>query len=211
MDCGTPFGELIDSAVQGDGTALECLLLKRSGWIARYISDQIPETLRSAIDVDDLLQQTFVQAFRGIGQLAGRTEQSFHAWLATIAQNQLRDAVRALRRRKRNIARQATPPKRVDSVNGSAQLAELLSDHGDTPQRVAARREAIWAIHIGVAGLAHDQQQAIRLHCLERKSLDEAARIMNRSPNALRGLIHRGKQHLRQMLARSSRWLDKKR
>jgi RNA polymerase sigma-70 factor (ECF subfamily) len=203
-------GVLIEQAVGGDASAMERLLLDRANWLSRLIARQLPETLRGAVDVDDVLQQTFIRAFRGIGSLAARSEPAFQLWLATIAQNQLRDTLKALRRRKRAADRRAQDGPVTDSHGALVQLVERLSDRGDTPQHGAARREAIRAIQVGVARLAEDQRWAIQLYLIEGKSLLETAATMARTPDAVRGLIHRGKQHLRALLANSSRWLDKK-
>ena len=71
-----------------------------------------------------------------------------------------------------------------------------------------AAREAVGAIRVGIAGLPDDQREAIRLHVLEGRSLAETAAAMNRSPGAVRALIHRGKQQLRDGLGRASVWLS---
>jgi len=63
---------------------------------------------------------------------------------------------------------------------------------------------------MGIAALPSDQRDAIRTHLLEYKTLAETAAAMDRTPGAVRALIHRGKRQLRQFLGHSSRWLSKK-
>jgi RNA polymerase sigma-70 factor (ECF subfamily) len=75
---------------------------------------------------------------------------------------------------------------------------------------VIARDEALQALHIALAGLATDQREAIRLRHLEGKSLEETAAAMGRTPDAVRGLVHRGKQQLQEAMGRASRWLKVK-
>jgi RNA polymerase sigma factor (sigma-70 family) len=75
---------------------------------------------------------------------------------------------------------------------------------------VVAGHEAVQAVHVGLAGLPDDQREAIRLHYLDGASVKETAAAMERSPDAVRGLLHRAKQALRNTLGRSSRWLSKK-
>jgi RNA polymerase sigma factor (sigma-70 family) len=53
--------------------------------------------LGSLTDADDLLQETLIAAWRGLGGFAGRS--SLRAWLYTIATNRCRNAMRASKRR----------------------------------------------------------------------------------------------------------------
>jgi RNA polymerase sigma factor (sigma-70 family) len=89
-------------------------------------------------------------------------------------------------------------------------LVEHLSDHGSTPSGHAARNEAVQAVRVGLAGLPSAQRKAIKLHHLDGRSLDETAAEMERSPGAVRGLLQRARQSLRQSLGRSSRWFSRK-
>ena len=90
------------------------------------------------------------------------------------------------------------------------ELVELLSDRGRTASQVIARREAVHAIQIGIADLPEDQQQAVRLHLIEGKSLAETAAAMNRTPGAVGALVHRAKENLREAMGRASMWLSRK-
>lgn len=206
---GTTDLGLIERAREGDLEALERLLLARAGWLSNYLAEQLPVHFRSTVDEDDLLQQTFFHAFRAIGQLRTSNEHAFDGWLASIAQNQLRDAVKALRRQKRSVQRGVQ--RTATGTSSMIQLVDLLLDSKDTPLRLNTRNEAIQAVQIGIAGLPADQQQAIWLSAIEGKSIPEAAEELGKTEAAVRGLIHRGKQNLRISLGRSSRWLDKKR
>ncbi len=81
-----------------------------------------------------------------------------------------------------------------------AHLAEMLSDRAETPGRCAVRHEAVQAVQVGVAGLCREQREAIRLHGLEGRTLDETAATMDRTSGAVRGLLQRAKQELRDVL-----------
>jgi len=52
---------LIAKAVDGDGPALEVLLLSYSPRLSRHISEKLPALLQSTVGVDDILQQTFIR------------------------------------------------------------------------------------------------------------------------------------------------------
>lgn len=198
---------LIIKAAGGDAAALEELLLTYSSRLSRHVADGLPVSLQGVVGADDILQQTFVQAFRGIKGLQQRNERSFVAWLKAIANRQLQDAIKAQQRKKRGGGHAAAGGGTEDSMLA---LVDMLSDRHHTPARSVGRREAIQAIRIGIAGLPQDQRDAIRIHLLEGKSLDETAQTLQRSPGAIRALIQRGKTRLRDGLGRASQWLSTK-
>lgn len=202
--------ELITKAVSGNRDALQELLLARSDQLSRHVAAKMPPSLKGDISVEDILQETFVQAFQDIGKLVGRTGPSLSAWLKAITENRLRDTLKAKNRAKRGgCQRRLTGP--ADGQSSSyVELVDLLSADGDTPGGVAARREAVVAVQVGIAGLPSDQRQAVRLRYLNGKSLEETAVAMGRTPNAVRSLVHRAKQRLHHALRRSSLWFDKR-
>jgi RNA polymerase sigma-70 factor (ECF subfamily) len=89
-------------------------------------------------------------------------------------------------------------------------LAELLSDHGETPSRPLVRDEIVTAVHVALASLPADQRDAVQLRFLDGKSVEETATALQRTPAAVRGMLYRAKQSMRQVLGRSSRWFGKK-
>ena len=199
--------ELIHLAAEGDRGSLERLLLYYSSSLRRYLASKMSDMRHPAVSVDDVLQETFIKAYRDIGTLKHRTPQSFYVWMRTVADNRLRDTFRYQNRAKRQDARRVTVARNDEVYSSMVQLVEMLSDRGDTPGRFAIRREAIEAVQIGLAGLPDDQRQAIFLHYLEGKTLDETAEKMERTTGAIRGLLQRGKKELQTVLIRSSRWI----
>lgn len=201
--------QLLGRAVAGDRSALELLLLAHYDRLAARIDRALPNSIRSQIGVDDVLQDTFVQAFRDIGGLALSGERAFAAWLDTVADHRLQDALRRARRKKRGGEFRPADPC---APRGSQwmPLVEMLGSDGGTPSQYAAQHEAMLAVQVGMSALPVDQREAIRMHCLDRLSLDETAEAMQRSPGAVRGLVQRGKVALRECLVRSSLWFSRR-
>ena len=81
--------ELIAKAKSGDGVALERILLVHYARLSEHIAPKLPKSLQSVLSTDDILQQTFVQVFRDIGNFERRSETSFFAWLRTITEHRL--------------------------------------------------------------------------------------------------------------------------
>jgi RNA polymerase sigma-70 factor (ECF subfamily) len=159
--------------------------------------------------VDDLLQETFLQAFRSIGRFEAREGSTFAGWLKAIADARIADAVRREQTVKRGgRARRAKGSERPD--HSSAAILDAITSPHTRPSSFAARNEAISAVQVAVATLPNAQREAIQAHFLQGESLAQTAAAMGRSENAVRGLIHRAKGHLRTVLGRSSQWFTKR-
>jgi RNA polymerase sigma-70 factor (ECF subfamily) len=136
-----------------------------------------------------------MRVFRDIGKFQPRSDNSFRFWLNRIADHCIIDAVRSARRKKRG-----GDMKRVSPDNKSAK--------GRSPSQSVAGHEAVVAIQIAVAELPTDQRRALQLYWLEDKSLEEVAKELQCSKDAVRGLVDRAKRHLRESLGNSSQWLS---
>jgi RNA polymerase sigma-70 factor (ECF subfamily) len=199
---------LIDRARAGDRLALEELLLTHAEPLSGYLAGRLPASLSTVVGVEDILQETLLQAYLDIEKLRDTTPRGFFAWLKSVADLRLLDTLKAQQRQKRGAGAHGTR-RTADLRTGSlAELVDKLMDQGPTASRLVARHEAVLAIQVGMAGLPEDQRQAIHMHVLEEKSLDETAAAMGRTSSAVRGLVHRGKQNLAETLGRASLWLS---
>jgi RNA polymerase sigma-70 factor (ECF subfamily) len=210
MSISSPSEQLLAQAVAGDHAAIERLLLIHYDRLAARIGRMLPEDARSQLGVEDVLQDTFVQAFRDIASFAQQGDQAFGAWLETVADHRLQDALRRVRRKKRGGEYQRAADRGSAAGSQWLPLVELLGGDIGTPSQNAAQQEAVLAVQVGVSALPPDQREAIRMHCLDRLSLEETAEAMQRTPGAVRGLVQRGKIALRECLVRSSLWFSKR-
>jgi len=200
---------LIAAAIAGDCVALEQLLLAHYDQLERQIGAKLPPRLQSTQAVEDILQLTFMQAFRDIGRFEQRPDATFGDWLARIADNRLLDAIKTHDRSKHggdlHRLEDASP-----NDSRMASLWALIAAPDTSPGSAVARGEALHALQVALAGLPHDQHEAIRLRLLDGKSLEETAAAMSRTCDAVRGLVHRGKQGLLDAMGRASKWLKSK-
>ena len=200
---------LVKQAIAGDRAALERLLLDCYQPLVDRIEPKMPPALRGVLGAEDIVQQTFAQVFRDIGSFELRDDASILAWMTSIAENRLKDSIRRHGRKKRGgeHRRVNTPQHEAEP---SKDLIEMIAGRGRTPSKSLARREAIQAINIAIAGLPEDHRQAIQLRYFEYRSLDETAEIMGRTTGAVRGLLDRAKKKMRDALQRASLYLSSK-
>jgi RNA polymerase sigma-70 factor, ECF subfamily len=213
---GTPMSEdsaeqdLVVQAVAGDPSALERLLLAHYERLATHIAHRLPQNLRAVIAPEDVLQETFVCAFREIGRFTPREPSSFYNWLATIAEHRLSDLVKAQRAAKRGGGRVAVPPTVKSDAESLVGLLELLCVSERTPSRSAAGHEAVGAVQVALAGLRDDYREVLRLRYIENLPAADIAQRMGRTEHAVHMLCHRALEELRAALGRSSQFLTRK-
>lgn len=204
--CKVPSDETVSRAAAGDRDATELLLLANYDRVQNRISRELPQSLRSTVQVEDVVQDTFVEAIRSLPQCNADNQDSFAAWLETIAKHRVLDAIRH-----HNAQKRGRGWIQKAGARGSSWLdaVEMLTCES-TPGRWASRREAAARIHEVVEGLPKEQRQVIQNRYLDDASIDDTAEVIGRSPAAVRGLLHRAKRTLREALQSSSRWFYKK-
>ncbi len=198
--------ELVAAAVAGDRSSLERLLLAHSERLCKRIAGKLPVRLRSVVSEEDVLQQTFIDAFRGIARFEPREGTAFYHWLAAIADNRLRDAVKAQTTAKRG--------GEAEIQGSNALLVDLIEDLvatlARTPSQSAAAHEAEQAIRVGLASLKDDYRRVIELRYVQGLPVAETAERLQKTPDAVRNLCRRGLAELHAVLGQSSRFLSRR-
>ncbi len=179
-------------AVEGDTRALTELLRESAPRLREQLS--IDKRWQSVLDVDDVLQVTFLEAFLKISSFVPGGANSFYGWLKRVAENNLRDAIKGLEAAKR-------PPPAVSLQAPAGQdsavvLLDLLGYTSATPSRDAAAGEARSAVDRALDALPPDYATVIRLYDLESRAIDEVASAVGRSAGAVHMLRARAHERL---------------
>ena len=154
--------------------------------------------LQAKVDASDVVQQTLLEAHQGLAQFRGRSGGEMAAWLRQALARNLANAVRDLRRAKRDVARERSLEAALDE--SSARLEGWLAAEQSSPSQRAERNEQLVRLADTLATLPDAQQQAVVLHYWQGLSLAEVAGQMGRSPAAVAGLLQRGLRQLREHL-----------
>ncbi len=195
---------LLRRATAGNGDALGMLLERHGPVVRRDVSKRIPNRWRSLLSDDDVMQQTYADAFRSVTQFVSQGEGSFGKWLATLARCNVRDAVKMLEAQKRGGDR-----RRVDRRAGdesAVALFEELATTGSTPSQHAASAEARADLEKAIRVLSPTYRQVVQMYDIEGRTIQEVATALNRSPGAVYMLRSRAHDRLRETLGRTSKY-----
>lgn len=199
---------LVDAAVAGDVASLEQLLIGHLAALERHLAPRIPAEVRRHLGAEDVLQEVLTQAFRDIKQFQYRDDASFLAWLKTIADHRLADALKHIRRKKRGGDKHRLSSADFAQTSTVATLMDMVIHDSHVPDKSVMRRDAEAAIRVALASLPENQREAIRARYIEGQDVEQIVERTGRSPAAVRGLLKRGKAKLAEAMGRSSRWLS---
>jgi RNA polymerase sigma-70 factor (ECF subfamily) len=190
--------KLLDQARRGDPEALGRLLEAQRAGLHRQAERQLEGRIAIRVDASDVLQQTFLEAYRCFPQFAGRDKRELVAWLRSILDHKVAGAIRdhALLQ-KRDVGRERSMD---DSRGGGPPLKQDLDANLTSPSQKAIRGEQAERLSEALAELPDDQREAVRLRHLEGWALADIALRLGRTPTATAGLIKRGMKALRRRL-----------
>lgn len=158
--------------------------------------------IASKVDASDIVQQTMLQAHQALDDFRGTTEPEMAAWLRQILARNLSHASRDLRRDKRDISRERSLEASLQA--SSLCLQQFLAADDQPPSQIVQKKEAVLEVAKALESLSDHQRSAILQKYWEKKTLAEIGTELEKSPEAVAGLIHRGLKKLREILNVSS-------
>jgi RNA polymerase sigma-70 factor, ECF subfamily len=117
--------------------------------------------------------------------------------------NTLVDVVREFEGAKRDVALERSLEATL--AQSSARLEALLQGKLTSPSEHALRHEQLLELSDALAQLPEDQRQALEMHYLQGCAVPEVAEQMSRTERSVAGLVRRGLQKLRELLADESK------
>ena len=197
---GTTIPDLLARTRDGDEAARDELFSRCRSYIQIVARAQIERKLRSKVDASDLVQQTLLEAHRGLSQFRGGTEEEWLAWLRRILSHNATDYVRQYHgTEKRQVRREV--PIHVSSGQGiSGSFTREPSAPGETPSQIVLKRERELEVAAAVDQLPDDYREVILLRNLQRLSFNEVAERMDRSRPAAQMLWLRALRQLESVL-----------
>src|SRR5262245_6706494 len=153
---------------------------------------------RAKVDPSDVVQETMLEAHKKRHQFRGRTEAEMAAWLRAMLACNLADAAKALRRGKRDVARERS--LEVAIHQSSSRLEAWLVASQSSPSERLDRHEAVLELLDALTALPSAQRRALVMRPCQGSSLAQIAQELDRTPAAVAGLLKRGLATLRTIL-----------
>ena len=143
-------------------------------------------------DAEDLAQEAFVKAFRGIGAFEGRS--SFYTWLYSIAYN-----VVVSHRRKVGSARHLNPVS-LHAGAGEGGGGFEAEDNSERPDATVERGELHERLELAIAGLEDGHREVIVMRDIEGFDYQAIAEVLGCPEGTVKSRLHRARQALREQL-----------
>ncbi len=179
----------LDRARQGDREAFGRLVQRYQ----RRVYAAALHILGNHSDADDVTQETFVRAYRGLASFDGRAD--FFTWMYRITVN---TALNALRSDKRGAALQARGNAEVAHIGGRP---ESLGQAALTPAQKAQQTGEVARVMAAVAGLSASLRVTLVLATIEELPHKQIAEILEIPEGTVAWRINEARRLLRQRLA----------
>ncbi len=179
MDGGSG-AELLRQARAGSPEAMDALYTRYAGRLLAFIRLRLGRDLRARLESRDILQSALLKSLQHLDELKGNDTRSLMAWLARIAEHEIRDRADYHHRQRREAAREVPLE---DDTPLAARSRSALS-------RVILDEEA-HRLEEAIESLSPEHREVIVLRKFEDLPFSEIARRMGRSEDACRMLLAR--------------------
>jgi len=175
--------EIVEHVLAGEHALYEVLMRRYNTRLYRAAR----AILGSDRDVEDVMQEAYVRAYRHLAQFEGRSQ--FSTWLTRIA-------VHEALARKRNAGR----IEEWDAMSENRQDAISASHATSDPESEVARSEMNRLVERSIESLPENYRAVVMLRDVEQMSTSETAECLSITEDNVRARLHRGHAMLRKEL-----------
>jgi RNA polymerase sigma-70 factor (ECF subfamily) len=179
--------QLVVRAQHGDQKAFGLLVSKYQRKLARLLS----RLIRDPAEVEDVAQETFIKAYRALGNFRG--DSAFYTWLYRIGINTAKNYLVSQGRR---------APTRTEFDSEEAEgfeEGELLRDN-NTPERMLLSKQIGETVNSAMEALPEELRTAITLREIEGMSYEDIAKMMDCPIGTVRSRIFRAREAVAEKL-----------
>lgn len=149
---------------------------------------------RDGRDAEDVVQETFLRAFRHIARFDPR-KGGFKTWLLTIARNQSVNVFSSMKRKTLRFVQDLG-----DAEHPAGADLNPLADQGSDPEAALSAQETAQKTTEALRRLPERQRTALILKTVEEMTYAEIAVVMKTSESSVESLIFRARKTLVQLL-----------
>jgi RNA polymerase sigma-70 factor (ECF subfamily) len=182
---------LVDRFRNGDAAAFEEMVTRH--WDRIY--GMVHQLLRNPQDAEEVTQDAFIRAHRGLANFRG--DSAFSTWLYQIATNLARNRYWYWWRRKRDQTVSFDQPLGDDN---DTPLADVFAGDAETPDDLTSTQELIDRIAVGMEKLSARHREVLILRNVKNLSYEEIAVILGISVGTVKSRIARARDSLRKLI-----------
>jgi len=180
----TPTADVAPAPTPMNLREIEVLARTHAGRLASFLRRRVG----NPSDVEDLVQDTLLEAMRCMGQFQGQSRPE--TWLFGIALN---------------LSRSYHKRARVRDIYTDVETDEIPSQWCDDPCEIVSQRQSMGRVASAVGQLPGDSYKLLELVVHDNLSYDEAAREMGIPTGTVRSRVSRVRSHLRRSVEHGGR------
>ena len=174
------------------------------------IESRMPGPLCRAMRPEDILQESLLHAWRDRHKFEWRGESAFRAWLLSVIDHRIRDAIDRGTALKRGGAQPPVHHSFSPSASSSSPdgRGPMLPAASTTPGRIAVFREQAEVMRAALESLPDELREVVRLRIFEECSCEDTAALLDLGVSAVKHRLRKGaalyqKQLTRELVSRS--------
>lgn len=177
---GIPDQQLIERIEKGDETAFEILYERYFPRVFNFVSRR----LSNRADTEEIVQEVFINVFSCIGSYRG--EAHFAAWVLGVTRRTIANRFK----KKRHATVPLDAAEEPVSSDPTMQRAPTPLEYYECGERIAQIEEA------ARRHLTPEQQRLFEMHHLRHSSIQEMARLLRKSEDAIKSNLYRARKVL---------------
>jgi RNA polymerase sigma-70 factor (ECF subfamily) len=178
---------LVQRTLAGEQKAFELLVIKYQRRVERLIGRMV----RDVDLVPDIAQETFIRAYRALGQFRGDAQ--FYTWLYRIAVNTAKKQLLELKRDPLIFQSQMKSGDDDETSSWERELNPGVADEA-TPEALLASKEIAQSVMAAMDDLPEELRMAITLREIEGLSYEEIAQTLECPIGTVRSRIFRARE-----------------
>ncbi len=182
---------LVDRFKSGDEAAFNEM-------VGRYwdrIYGMVHQLLRNQQDAEEVTQDAFIRAHRGLVNFRG--DAAFSTWLYQIATNLARNRYWYWWRRKRDKTVSFDQPVSEDN---DTPLSEVFAAEMETPGDITVTQELVDHIAVGMEKISSKHREILILRNVKNMAYEEIAEVLGISVGTVKSRIARARESLRETI-----------
>ena len=169
--------------------------------LLRMISFRLDRRLYGRVDPTDVMQDSYLEVSKRIGEFIDNPQVSFFVWARQITwQTLLKTNRRHLQTQKRNVTREEKNARRQNEATSVALAARLLANVR-TPSGEAVRGETIEQLKTALDGMNDVDREVLALRHFEQLSNGQVAEILNLTKSAASNRYVRALSKLKEIMS----------